>query len=254
MVIIRIKCLVVYVIGILGLINTAAYAQEKKTYKTKNHFEFSASAAPENLSASLAWFHRGTVIKKIPRLTVGYGIRYTGFVAANEYYVTAPAKYTSPVQNLGTIFSKTIEANIDTVTTPTANLHSLNIALSFEYAITSRIDLGFNIDAVGFSFGPDQSFNIISSSFDPGQSPVQKGSPTRLNLLLTSDNDIGSLNSEFHLRYWANKKLGIRAGLTFLFSEYRLENNLSFDNGRIMNDRYRHKAAMAMLGITYKPF
>lgn len=241
-------------IAIAVLPSSILFAQQSPAYKTNNYFEFSTSTASDKLSVSLAWFHRSPVSKKIPRLKVGYGIRYTGFLAANEYYVTAPAKYTSPVQSLGTIFSKTIEANIDTVTTATASLHSFNLAVDAEYSITSKIEIGFNIDVTGISFGPDKLFNIISSSFDQGQSPVQQGSPTRVNLLLTSDNDIGSLNSEFYARFRANKKLGIRTGLTFLFSEYRIDKDLSFDNGRIMNDRYRHKAAMIMLGLTYKPF
>jgi hypothetical protein len=223
-------------------------------YRNKHYFDLSASGSAGKFATALSWSHMNTVTKRVPNLKIGYGIRFSTFVAANKFYVTAPAKYTSPVQNLGTIFSETIEANIDTITTPTANSNSLNIALYFEYAITRKIDLGFNIDAVGFSFGPTKSFNVLSSAFDPNQSPIQTGAPTRLNLLLTSDNDIGSLNSEFFVRYWISDKIAARGGMSFLFSEYRLSNELSFDNGRIINDRYRHKAAMAMIGVTYKPF
>jgi hypothetical protein len=175
-------------------------------------------------------------------------------LGANKFYVTAPSKYTSSVQSPATIFSENIEENIDTITTATANTNSLNITIHAEYALTKKITLGFNIDAVGFSFGPEKTFNVISSSFDANQSPIQPGSPTTWNVLLISDNDIGSLNSEFFLRYWLSEKFALRGGMTFVFSEYTLANELSFDNGRIMNDRYRHKAAMAMIGVTYKPF
>lgn len=233
---------------------STAIAQEKLPYRKNHAFDLALSGGTGKFSGALSWKHVGTLTKKIPNLKVGYGIRLTSFVAANKFYVTAPAKYTSPVQNLGTIFSETIDANIDTVTTPTANTNSINAAIYIEYKIAKRFDVGFNIDVIGFSFGGEKDFNIISSSFDPNQSPVQKGSPTRLNLLLTSDNDIGSLNSELFARYWLHDKLGVRAGLTFLFSEYRLSNDLSFDNGRIVNDRYRYKAAMIMAGVTYKPF
>ncbi len=238
----------------LLLITCAQLFAQGTSYRSKNHFELSASAAGGSFASALSWSHMNTLTKRIPNLKIGYGIRFSTFVAANKFYVTAPAKYTSPVQNFGTIFSKTNEANIDTITTATANTNSLNIAICIEYSITKRIDVGFNIDAVGLSFGQEKTFNVISSSFDANQSPIQTGSPTHLNLLLTSDNDIGSLNSEFFVRYWLNQKIGLRGGMTFLFSEYRLENDLSFDNGRIMNDRYRNKAAMAMIGITYKPF
>lgn len=229
-------------------------AQTNSSYGHLDHFDFAASGLPGKFSAALSWSHVSPFARAIPKLKIGYGIRTTSFIAANKFYVTAPAKYTSPVQNLATIFSKTIEANIDTVTTATTNTNSLNAAIYIEYSLTKRLDAGFNIDVIGFSFGPAKDFNIISSSFDPNQSPIQKGSPTRFNLLLTSDNDIGSLNSEFFARYWVSEKIAVRTGMTFLFSEYRTENNLSFDSQRIMNDRYRYKAAMIMIGFTYKPF
>lgn len=126
--------------------------------------------------------------------------------------------------------------------------------ISLHYSLTSKVEVGFNIDAIGFSFGPRKQFDIISSSYDTNQSPVQSGSPTRFNLLLTSDNDIGSLNSEFYVRYWFTERIGFRAGYTFLFSEYQTDRNLSFNNDQIMNDRYRYKAGMALLAISYKPF
>lgn len=229
-----------------------AMAQQRDSRGTSTFVDFTASAAKADFSAafSLSRVHR--ITKKIPNLRAGYGLRFTTFVGANRFYVTAPAKFTSPVQNLATIFSETIEANIDTITTATAVTNSLNVAIFLHYVIKPKLEIGFNIDAVGFSFGPKKQFNVISSVFDPNQSPVPNGSPTRLNVLLTSDNDIGSLNSEFFVRYWLKNKFGLKAGFTFLFSEYQLDTKLSFDNGRISNDRYRYKSSMAALGITYK--
>jgi hypothetical protein len=233
-----------------------AYSQDiqEKSYRYQNYFDLAASAASGEFSTALAWSHLHGIGKKKQKLKVGYGVRFTSFIAANKFYTTAPSKFTSDIQNPFTIFSPTIEANIDTITTATASTHSLNLALYFQYDITPRFDVGFNIDVIGFSFGARKNFNILSSSYDPNQAPVQSGSPTNFNLLLTSDNDIGSLNSEFYLRYWITKKVGVRAGFTFLFSEYRTDQNLSFDNGRIINDRYRNKAGMALLAVSYRPF
>ena len=70
------------------------------------------------------------------------------FIAANKYYTTAPTKYTSDVQGLGTIFSETIEENIDTITTATALTFSLNLALYIQYTLTPKIDVGCNIDVL----------------------------------------------------------------------------------------------------------
>jgi hypothetical protein len=241
-----------FLFAFLVLMGNPGFSQEQNAPQRSNSFDLGLSASGGKFSAAASWSRlHGVAIEK--RFKVGYGIRFTSFVAANKYYTTAPAKYTSPVQNLGTIFSKNIDANIDTITTATASTNSLNLAVYLQFDISPKLDAGFNIDAVGLSFGPKKQFNIISSTFDPNQAPVQSGSPTRFNLLLTSDNDIGSLNSEFYLRYWVTEKVGLRLGFTFLFSEYRTDNELSFNGGQVVNDRYRYKAGMALLAVSFKP-
>ncbi|HEY9045842.1 MAG TPA: hypothetical protein VIN08_08100 [Ohtaekwangia sp.] len=239
----------------VSAIAPATLAQESPArYYEQHYFDVAVSGGSGKFAGALAWNHLHGFGKKQQRFKAGYGVRFTGFVAANKYYTTAPAKYTSTEQNLGTIFSKTLQENIDTITTATAATYSVNLAVYLQYTLRPRLDIGVNIDLLGFSFGSEKRFNILSSVYDAGQAPVQQASPTSFNLLLTSDNDKGSLNSEFYIRYWLTEKIGIRAGYTFLFSEYRTKQNLSFDNGRIMNDRYRYKAAMALVAVTFKPF
>jgi hypothetical protein len=240
---------------LFAMVTSLGYSQtqSRQPYRAGHTFDVAATAAGGQFSAALSWSHLHPIALK-NRVQVGYGIRLTSFIGANKYYTTAPAKFTSPVQNLTTIFSNTIAENIDTITTATASTNAVNIALHIQYSITSKLNFGFNIDAAGFSFGAKKDFNIISSSFDQNQSPLQAASPTKLNLLLTSDNDIGTLNSEFFLAYWVTTKLAIRGGYTFLFSEYRTDRALSFKDGEIVNDRYRYKSSMALLAISFKPF
>ena len=195
---------------------------------------------------------RQHALGKAQRLSLGYGVRYTAFVGANQYYTTAPAKFTSPVQNITTIFSATLQENIDTITTTTTFVHAFNLVAQIGYRITPALSLGFNIDVVGLSFGGRKDFNILSSQFDPGQRPVQSARPTRYNVLLTSDNDIGSLNSEFFAALKIGEQTSVKAGLTFVFTEYQTQQPLSFDGGRIMNDRYRLKESMLMVGVQRK--
>jgi hypothetical protein len=237
----------------LSGIHAFSQENEKHAYKLSNYFDFAISVSGGNFASALSWSHLHDIGQK-QKFQIGYGLRYTNFLAANKYYTTAPARFTSPIQNIGTIFSRTIAENIDTLTTTTGVTNSINLAIYLQYQLSAKVDIGFNIDAVGFSFGGEKQFNVISSSYDANQSPVQSGRPTRFNLLLTSDNDIGSLNSEFYIRYWLTPKFGLRAGYTFLFSEYQTHPDLSFNHGQIMNDRYRYKARMALLAITYKPF
>jgi hypothetical protein len=74
----------------------------------------------------------------------------------------------------------------------------------------------------------------------------EKASVTNLNLLLTGDYDIGSLNSELSLNIKITDNLLLRPGLSFLFTEYTTFNPLAF-----ANDRFRKKSLMPMIGISY---
>jgi hypothetical protein len=244
-----------FLVFALTLNNSAIFAQTSATrYREHHDFDAAIAVGDGSFSASLSWSHLHGIGKKKQRLKVGYGLRLTSFVAANQYYITAPAKFTSTTQSLGTIFSETIQENIETITTATALTYSFNLAIYIQYTLSQKFDIGCNIDALGVSFGPSKRFNVISNVYDAGQEPIQEGSPTKLNLLLTSDNDIGSLNSEFFVRYKITPRISLRGGYAFIFSEYRTNNSLSFDNGRIVNDRYRYKAALAFLGVTFRPF
>lgn len=76
---------------------------------------------------------------------------------------------------------------------------------------------------------------------------LQSGRPTTLNLLLVGDNDIGSLNSNFSLRYLVHEKWQVQAGYQFLFTEFTTKAVLANDN-----DRFRRKSGLLMLGVQYR--
>ena len=227
---------------------------KKCGYKYNNYFDIGGAIGQQQGTGILSWVHLHGIGHKKQRLKIGYGIRFTSYIGENKWYTTAPAKYTSTRQDPLTIFSDNVNQNIDTIAIVTPQVNFINLSLHFEYNIWKNIDLGFNIDAAGFSWGSKQKVTVISSSFDPNQTPVTYARPTAFNLLLTSDNDIGSLNSEFFLRYWTSPRFGIRVGYSFLFTEYKTDNKLSFNNGAIQNDRYRLKSSLFMLAFTFKPF
>ncbi|MDB5256344.1 MAG: hypothetical protein JWM14_1039 [Chitinophagaceae bacterium] len=250
----RISLLSVFIL-LLSLPAQAQETTEKKcNYKFNNYFDLGVAIGDQQAAGTLSWLHLYGIGHKKQRLKIGYGIRFTSYAGANKWYTTAPSKYTSTRQDPLTIFSDNVDNNIDTIATVTPQVNLINLSITIEYNVWRSFDLGFNIDAVGFSFGGKQKVNVLSSSYDDGQSPVTYARPTSFNLLLTSDNDIGSLNSEFFVRYWLSPKFGIRAGYSFLFTEYTTENKLSFDNGRIENDRYRLKSSLFLLAVTFKPF
>lgn len=225
----------------------------KTKYRQGHYFNLGASVGDQEFNVTGGAYHLHRFGKK-KRFAIGYGLRYTGYVGGNKMYTTAPSKFTSTRQDALTLFSDDVPANIDTISTITSYSNSINASFHLQYTFLKKFDFGTNIDLIGFSFGPETQGTLISSSFDGKQKPVQNAKPTPFNLLLTSDNDIGSLNSEFYLQYWFHKKWAAKLGYTYYFAELKTEEKLSFDNGRIENDRYRLKARMILFGITFQPF
>ncbi len=192
-------------------------------------------------------------IGKAKKLKIGYGIRYTGYIAKDKdiHFRTAPARLTSGKYSIVALFSEDILNQIDTLHMHNISTNSFNINTRFEYALSKKIDLGFNIDLIGFTVGKKQKAEFTGEVSDSqGKSNSGKtfsSKPTTLNLLLISDSDVGSLNSEMYVRYWASSKLGIRAGASFQFIEYKTSQKVAFDN-----DRFRTKQLLPFLALTYK--
>lgn len=182
------------------------------------------------------------------RFRIGYGLRFTSAFGNNTDYRTAPAKLTSGNESIVALFSEDIIANIDTIRFPKTQINSLNISINLEYAISRKLEVGFNIDAIGFSFGGNQTGTFTANS--PVRSSLsgttQEAKPTAFNLLLISDSDRGSLNSEAYIRYRFTPKVSIRGGLGFQFNEYTTLRKLTLEN-----DRFRAKNAMPLLAVSY---
>ena len=228
--------------------NAATKTENSPGYKNGNFYDLTFSIGQGQNAPSLGWSHLYGIGKK-RKIQIGYGVRFTSYSSTNKEYITAPAKLTSLAQGPQIFFDGTTHPeNLDTLSVFKSQVNMLNLSIHLGYRFSSKWDAGFNIDAVGFSFGKTQSATYNSyQGVDPRTQETAK--PTTLNALLVSDNDIGSLNSEFFGRYWITQKIGVRLGYTFLFSEYSTTRKLNFDN-----DRFRYKSSMVLVGITYNPF
>jgi len=183
---------------------------------------------------------------KKKRIVLGLGARYNGYLGKNQYFVTAPAALTSGSTGPGVLFKENIDANMDTFLIKSAQVNSINLLVTLGFNVSERLMLHFNIDAIGFSFGSSTRGNYINGV----QGKMESAKPTSLNLLLVSDNDKGSLNSELFARYLIGEKWGIKGGVQFLFSEYTTDTELQqFPEP---NDRFRNKSLMFSAGVSYK--
>lgn len=235
---------------LLTILSFTISAQEfKDSYKT---FDLSLTGNSSVIAPAFS-FTQMYGIGKSKRFKLGYGIRLTSFFKHNLEARTAPAKFTSGSSSFGALFADDIVSNIDTLYLPKAQVNSLNVSLNLQYALSRKLEIGFNIDATGYSFGANQTGELISKKnkrkFADG-STTSSATPAGLNLLLVSDSDLGNLNSEVYARYWVTEKIGIRAGTSFQFTEYTTDKKVTLPEGQ--NNRWRYKSLTPMIAVSYR--
>jgi len=224
-------------------------ASDKK-YKGTDFFEFAVSARKgEQLKGVLKYYPKADNVVSTwalswnhlhhfgrqGRINIGYGARWNSTFYNNQEYLTAPHK-----------LQKT---DMDTLVFGRSQVNSLNLTINLQYNFTRKFEVGFNIDALGFSFGKAQTGVFTASTYTGGKITTQVAKPTTLNYLIAGNHDKGTLNSEFYGKYWIASKWAIRGGATLIFTEYTTDKKLTLDN-----DRFRNKSFQFMLGVVYAPF
>jgi hypothetical protein len=234
--------------AILLLLSGVVLAQHKKIRAVDNFAEATVGIGSSQVTGSLAYVYNWKVGKR-KKLELGLGVRFTSYFGSNLYFTTAPAKLTSGKTDPTVLFSKDIKENIDSVLFPRAQINSFNLSLNFGYNFSKKFSAGLTIDAIGFSFGKKQTGVYYGNNFATGVPVTAK--PTGFNVLLISDNDRGSLNSELFARYKWNDSWGVKLGLQFYFAEYTTGAEVQTTPGGDKNDRFRKKMAGVGIGVTY---
>ena len=216
--------------------------------KINRFSDFTATAGKSQGSVAASFVNNWKFGKK-KRLEAGLGLRWTSYFGTKTDFITAPAKLARTTTTPFIIFfAGQREENFDTLTVQRPFTNSVNITINLGYNFTEKFNAGFNIDLVGFTFGRKSSAILTSNGNTKFEAAAK---PTSFNVLLTGDNDYGTLNSEFFLKYKLNKKWGIKAVYQFLFIEYKTNtvNQIAAD-GTIVN-RFRNKANNFGAGVSY---
>ncbi len=195
-------------------------------------------------SFSADYFHNWLIGKK-HKIEIGIGARFTSYFGKSQYYTTAPANITTGSTGPGSLFKEVITENIDSLLLGTPQVNSLNLALNLGYRISSKWDVGFSIDLIGFSLGAKENGTYINGA----QATSVSAMPTSFNALLVGDNDRGSLNSEFYVRYFFQERWAVKAGFQYLFTEFTTETEVQ--QSPEPNDRFRNKSGLLNIGVTY---
>jgi hypothetical protein len=225
-------------------INTFAQTSTAKEQSAS----FTTAYGQNQFTTSLSYRYLWNFGKK-KQWQMGTGVRLTNNFGRKNYYITAPAKLTSGKTGPSVFFAEQILPNIDSIYLNKSQVNALNITVNFGYKINDKFSVGFDIDAIGFSFGGKQSTTYFGNG---GSVAGTNAKPTGFNILLVSDNDRGSLNSEFFGQYNINKKWSAKLGFQFLFTEYTTDTKVQTTPTGEKNDRFRNKSGEISLGATYK--
>ena len=134
---------------------------------------------------------------------------------------------------------------MDTAFGANTSIYALNALLNLGYNISPKLQIGFNIDLIGISFGAEKTYQFQGS----GLQNNTKASPTPLNLLLVGTNDKGTLNSELYLQYKVKEKLGIKIGYQHLFTEITTTSKIQ--TLPEPNDRFRKISDLFNVGVSF---
>ena len=212
---------------LLAAISLSGYAQRS------SYTELGVGVGARVVSPA-ATFYTDWSLGKKGRFFVGTGLRFTGFYGKNITLTSAPANLASD------------PASVDTVFAPAPNINSLNLLINLGINVTEKLQIGFTIDAFGFSFGPTGKPDFISS----GQRSTVSARPTSVNSLLIDNNDRGSLGSYSYVNYKLTDKWGIKLAYQHLFNE--LTTTTTVQTKPEANDRSRVKSNLAFLGVRYR--
>ncbi len=227
----------------LLIVALALLALKTNAQKTEQSIALAAQiGSPVN--ASLAYNYNWHLGKK-SKFIIGTGARFTAAFGKNVMAITAPAELTTGKCDPSVLFSDQKFENIDSITMGNVQANSLNILINVGYKINSKFSAVFSIDAAGFSFGASQKVNYVEKNTNT------TAQPSPFNLLLISDNDLGSLNSMLNVKYALNNKFDVFAGAGFNFTEYKTSSQIQFSNN-IFNDRFRNKSFGLSIGGAYK--
>lgn len=228
---------------------TLSYLGSFAQYKADNYFEANAAFAKNKFDVNLNWHHLHGISKN-KKLKFGYGLRFTSFYASNQFYTTAPAELAKGKIGPAVLFTKKIPENIDSLSIASAQHNFLNVFILLQYTFFDKLDIGFNIDVIGFGFGGNKNATYINQNF--GQNTASNVSVSNFNLLLIDVNDRGSLNSELFVRYWITKKWAAKLAVNHVFTE--VTSSLPVQTLPQSNDRFRLVSDFISVGVTFKPW
>lgn len=231
--------LLLLAMSIIFLVSQKAKAQNEaliNEYTLNRYLDAGVALSKNNQAGTLACYYSWNLRKTkktLKNFHVGAGIRFTSFSGTDVFFQSAPPSLYEVAGSADTLFAKS------------SQIYALNTSINFGYNFSDKLQLGFDIDVIGISFGPQE--NPVFSAAGK-QKPVS-ASPTTLNVLLVAANDKGTINSDLYLRYKVSSKIALSATYHNLFTE--LTTKETSQTIPEINNRFRHVVNAFGFDISY---
>ncbi len=224
------------------------FQPQKSVLLKKRIYATASFGQNSSTSAGALW---GIKKKSTGKLNFYIGARatYKRF-NSSELFITAPAELSRGVSGYEAVFKARINDNLDTVIFNAGSNMAINLSVHFDYRLFRILGMNLNgevnADLAGLSFGP----SITGVYTHNGQMKTQGAKPSTVNLFLLGDNNRGSLNSEFLLRFGPDK-ISVHAGLGVSMWEHTTNAEVQAENSG-NNDRFRMRSTALVVGGRYR--
>lgn len=250
--------------GILTLFSIYSIAQSPVAARLNSGLDLGMAYSKSNYNPSLAYYQLINIgERKI--ISLGWTARLGAFYGDNLDYYTAPARLTRGKTGLGALSGPIINSNIDTVRFDYITMTSFTVGVRAQINL-GWLELGASADILGLTLGKYRTgryqsstgkFMIHGSSgkdsvsvYYQGANTFQQAHPSRLNVRLLGDNDIGTLSTEVYARVRLNQRLGIKAGYQLLTTEVTVTNRDIIAD----NNRFRHRTGLVYVALSFPLF
>ncbi|GAB4030064.1 hypothetical protein [Spirosoma gilvum] len=249
---------------LLFLISVCSFAQSPVSARLSSGYDVGMAYATDHYNPSIAYYQMLNVGER-KLFSLGWTARLGAFYGDNLNYYTAPARLTRGKSGFAAIGAPLIENNIDTIRYDYVSMTSLNIGIRAQINL-GKVELGASADLLGLAIGKSRigryksstgQFALRSASgadsvnvYFQGNNVFQKSSPSHFNVRLLGDNDVGTLATEVFARVHLTQRLAVKLGYQWLVTETKTENRDVIAD----NNRFRHRAGMAYLALTFPVF
>ncbi|TAF66027.1 MAG: hypothetical protein EAZ55_07385 [Cytophagales bacterium] len=206
------------------------FAQLPSNSKWRAEGSWAHASEKFQISASL---HRIHSIALKQKFSIGYGLRFSFFEGRALNYISAPPLLAADQSKQAQWYLNDAQVNF------------LNLEIHLHYQLLPRIELGFNIDALGLSWGAPKE-GILN--LNNGTQQLHRGTPTAYNILLIGNADVGSLNANSYIVYRVNQHWGVGLSYSHLYTEYTLDQKVV---ANFENDRFRNKSWLLRWVVRY---